>query len=160
MGKEVPTGFCDDPLTDGILNSLPSLDYEAVMNAKLGFLRRLYPAQRAEVLASAAYQEFSKANHDWLVPYGVFCHLRDKFGGTDFSTWPEHRTWSEAAAALAKESSPVFDQVGFYFFVQFHLHRQLQAAAAAVTAGLLSTSKAFLLGLPVAYGNRLVAVGT
>ena len=112
------------------LNSLPRLDYEAVLKVKLDFLRRLYPRQRPELFASLPYREFFQANRHWLVPYGVFCHLRDKYGTTDFSTWPEHSTWSDGAAALADDRSPVFDQVGFYFYLQFHLHRQLQFAAA------------------------------
>ena len=120
------------------LNALPELDYESVLRAKLGFLRSIYTKQRQKLFRSDAYRRFFKDNRHWLLPYAVFCHLRDTYGSTDFSTWPEYRTWNSQAEALGEKSSPVFDQVAFYFFLQFHLHRQLQAAATyAHTRGVI-----------------------
>ena len=117
------------------LNALPEVDYEAVMAAKLGFLRKIYPGQRAATFRSAAYKSFFKENESWLVPYAAFCHLRDQFGTPDFSRWPEHQTFDAAAiATLARDN----EEVQFHCFIQYHLHHQLQEAAAHLhAAGLV-----------------------
>jgi 4-alpha-glucanotransferase len=112
------------------LNSLPAIDYEAVMNAKLDLLRQIYASQKSETFKSKAYQTFFGENKHWLVPYAAFCHLRDRFGTSDFNQWPEFREYdSKEIEALTSENSPVYDSVAFNYFVQFHLHTQLQEAA-------------------------------
>ena len=111
------------------LNGLAAVDYEAVMKLKLEFLRRAYALQKKETLASREFRSFFADQRQWLVPYAVFCHLRDKHGTADFNRWPEHRTYrARDIAALAAERSPAYDDVAFHYFVQFHLHRQLAEA--------------------------------
>jgi 4-alpha-glucanotransferase len=113
------------------LNALDALDYEAVIKLKLGFLRKIFPLQKASIFGDREYKKFFAANAHWLVPYAAFCFLRDKHGTVDSSQWPEHRTFSGAAiAALVQDNA----EIAFYYFVQFHLHSQLQAAAAHVRA--------------------------
>jgi 4-alpha-glucanotransferase len=112
------------------LNALDMVDYEAVMKAKLGFLRQILPAQKRATFRSRDYRKFFADNCHWLEPYAVFCHLRDKFGTSDFNQWPAHRRYQpKEAARLAAESSPEHDDIAFHYFIQYHLHRQLQAAA-------------------------------
>jgi len=83
------------------LNALDSLDYEAVMKAKLEFLRKIFPLQQAATFRSEEYKKFFAENEHWLTPYAVFCFLRDKFGAADFSQWPVHRQYdAEKIAAL------------------------------------------------------------
>ncbi|HLH55743.1 MAG TPA: 4-alpha-glucanotransferase [Verrucomicrobiae bacterium] len=111
------------------LNGLKDLDYETVMNRKLQLLRELYQSQRDQVFKQSDYLRFFKSNEHWLVPYAVFCHLRDQNGTADFRRWKNHSVYnSEAVAALAGESSPAWEDVAFHFFVQYHLHLQLQEA--------------------------------
>jgi 4-alpha-glucanotransferase len=109
------------------LNALDALDYEAVMKAKLAFLRQIFPSQKTATFRRKEYKTFFKENEHWLTPYAAFCFLRDKFGTADFSRWPEHQKFdAEKIAALARDN----DGIAFHFFIQFHLHAQLQAAAA------------------------------
>jgi 4-alpha-glucanotransferase len=117
------------------LNALEALDYEAVMRAKIGFLKQIFPLQKNATFASADYKKFFAENEHWLSPYAAFCFLRDKFGTSDFSQWPEHKTFdTKKIAALIANN----DDVAFHYFVQFHLHRQLQDATAhAHAAGLV-----------------------
>ena len=117
------------------LNALDAVDYEAVMRAKLGFLRKIFPSQKAATFRAKEYQNFFAENKHWLVPYAAFCFLRDKFGTADFSRWPEHRTFdAQKIAALVKDN----DEIAFHFFIQYHLHLQLKDAAAHVhAAGLV-----------------------
>ena len=72
------------------LNALDAVDYEAVMTAKLEFVRQIFPTQKEATFAGAEYQEFFAQNEHWLVPYAAFCSLRDKFGTADFNQWPAH----------------------------------------------------------------------
>ncbi len=117
------------------LNALETVDYEAVMKAKLGFLKQIFPLQKAATFRSRAFKEFYAENEHWLVPYAVFCFLRDQFGTPDFSRWPEPKTFDAGTiAAPAKDN----DEIAFHFFVQHHLHLQLKDATAQVhAAGLV-----------------------
>ncbi len=117
------------------LNALPEVDYEAVLRAKLGFLKKIFPSQRAATLRAKAYRDFFAENQAWLVPYAAFCYLRDLHGTPDFSRWPEHQTYDAAAIAnLARNNA----EIEFHYFIQYHLHRQLQDAAEHIhAAGLV-----------------------
>ncbi len=117
------------------LNALDSMDYEAVMRAKTGFLKRIFPLQKATTFRDRAYLDFFAENEHWLVPYAVFCFLRDKFGTSDFSRWPEHQTFDPGKISALVAGN---DEIAFHFFVQFHLHLQLREATAYVhAAGLV-----------------------
>jgi 4-alpha-glucanotransferase len=117
------------------LNALDTVDYEAVMQAKLGFLKQIFPLQKTATLRAKEYKKFFVENENWLVPYAAFCFLRDQFGTADFSRWPEHQKFNaEKIAALAEGN----DAITFYFFLQYHLHLQLREATAHVhAAGLV-----------------------
>lgn len=118
-----------------LLNGLDAVDYEAVIKAKLAFLRQIFPSQKAATFSEQEYKTFLKENEHWLVPYAAFCFLRDKFGTADTARWPEHSKYdARKIAALAKDN----DDIAFHLFVQFHLHRQLQEATAyARAAGMI-----------------------
>lgn len=112
------------------LNALPQVDYEAVIQAKLEFLRKIFPSQKDATLKSRSYKKFFAENKHWLVPYAAFCHLRDKFGTADFTQWPKHSKFDAAEiAALVSGDSKVRDKAGFHYFLQFHLDAQLTEAS-------------------------------
>ena len=113
------------------LNALEAVDYEAVMAAKLGFLKQIFPSQKVATFRAPEYKKFFAENERWLVPYAAFCFLRDQFSTADFSQWPEHRKFdAQKIAALVKGN----DAIAFHFFLQYHLHLQLKDAAAHVHA--------------------------
>jgi 4-alpha-glucanotransferase len=103
------------------LNALEAIDYEAVMAAKMGFLKQIFPSQKETIFKSKEYQAFFKQNAAWLAPYAAFSVFRDEFGTADFTKWPAHQTYDPAA--------PKNEAVEFYYFLQFHLHLQLRDAA-------------------------------
>jgi 4-alpha-glucanotransferase len=112
------------------LNALATVDYEAVMKAKLSFLREIFPARRTKTFAGAEYQKFFSQNKHWLAPYAAFCFLRDKFGTADFNQWPEHRVYNaKEIEALEAGDSVARDEMALHCFIQFHLHLQLREAA-------------------------------
>ena len=111
------------------LNALEAIDYEAVMQLKWEVIRALYPLQKDEWLADAAYREYYEANRHWLNPYAAFCRLRDKNGTADFSKWSSHQKYKPAEVdKLLSPLSADFDEVAIYLFVQWHLHLQLKEA--------------------------------
>jgi 4-alpha-glucanotransferase len=103
------------------LNGLEEIDYESVMAAKLGFLRKIYPSQKQETLKTKDFRQFFEQNREWLTPYAVFSCLRDEYGTADFTKWPGHQRYD---AGKVKS-----DAAEFYFFLQYHLHIQLKEAA-------------------------------
>jgi len=112
------------------LNALDTVDYEAVLKAKLGFIRQIFPSQKAATFRSRDYRRFFADNRHWLEPYAVFCYLRDKSGTCDFSQWPAFRSYrAEEIAALSADNSPAHADIALHYFIQYHLHRQLEAAA-------------------------------
>jgi 4-alpha-glucanotransferase len=112
------------------LNALDAVDYEAVMSAKLKFVRKLFPKQKEATFAGRDYREFFDQNKHWLAPYSAFCALRDKFGTADFNHWPSHRIYrAKEIAALIEKDSAISDEIELNYFIQFHLHLQLREAA-------------------------------
>ena len=61
------------------LNALDYMDYEAVMRAKIGFLKRIFPLQKTETFRDQAYQDFFAENEHWLAPYAAL--VRYHFSG-------------------------------------------------------------------------------
>ena len=111
------------------LEALPAVDYEAVTQAKLALLRKLFKSAKGQqAAASAQYKAFMDANGEWLLPYAVFSVLRDRHGSPDFSAWGE---WSgydrKKALAFAAENAA---DVDFYCFLQYLLDKQLKEAVA------------------------------
>ena len=102
------------------LNALPQIDYERMFQAKMDYLRLVYKQESAKTKRSADYKRFVEENREWLEPYARFCVNRDKYGTAEFSQWP-----AEAAKAKADD---------FWFFVQYHLDRQMHEAHAYARA--------------------------
>ena len=108
------------------LNSLQQLDYEAVMRAKMRYLRLLYSQLGERCLSSRSFRDFKKSNYSWLMPYAVFSVLRDRYGTADFNSWPTFSHYNEKRCAAFAERNA--SEVGFYYYVQYHLDRQLRSS--------------------------------
>ena len=112
------------------LNEKPEIDYEAVMELKSRFFRELYDQDRERFLSDGGFLRFFKKNKSWLVPYAVFSCLRDRFGTPEFAAWPEYSRYGKTEiAGLADPLSKQFDDVAVHYFIQYHLHLQLDEAA-------------------------------
>ena len=109
------------------LNALPKVDYEKVNSEKLAYLRKVYEKTGAEILESPECKKFIGEN-EWLLPYAVYCCLRDEKGTSDFSKWGSYAKYSRRKAEEYAAAHP--DEVGFWYFVQFELDVQLRDAVA------------------------------
>ena len=87
------------------LNALPEIDYEAVNQYKLEYLHLLFQQMGETLLESTGFRQFFKENKHWLVPYSVFCYLRDKYGTPVFRNWPEHQVYHEEAILRMAEEN-------------------------------------------------------
>lgn len=113
------------------LNALPGVDYEQVMKVKFAAAQELYTIQKNEFLNDTRYFEFFDFNRHWLVPYAVFCYLRDKYKTADCSQWKTLGNFNEdAVQRIASPGQKQYDSIATHYFIQYHLHLQLKEATA------------------------------
>jgi 4-alpha-glucanotransferase len=112
------------------LNALSVVDYETVIKVKLNTLRELYETMGKDCFASEEYQLFFDKNKHWLKPYAVFCDCRDRYGTCEYEKWPRYSNYNEEEIDELFMSRKTNGPLGFYCFIQYHLHRQLVAAVA------------------------------
>lgn len=111
------------------LNALPQIDYERVNNAKIKYLKTIFAQEGKKVLASAEFKAFFLHTEHWLVPYAQYCYLRDKNGTCEFAKWKGHTQWNEAdRASLSNPKNKAFEEVSFFYYLQFVLDRQMRGA--------------------------------
>ncbi len=113
------------------LNALPAVDYEAVNQLKWAFLKEVYEDNGKELLNDSGFREYFERNRHWLVPYAVFCYLRDQYGTVEFHKWPAYKKYNQAETeTLAVPGSGAYHEIGLHYFIQYQLHLQLQEATA------------------------------
>lgn len=111
------------------LNTLETIDYEAVIKLKWKIIRQLFDLQKSAWLEDSAWLEYYCANKHWLDSYAVFCWLRDLNGTPNFNHWTKYSKYDDAAVKkLVQPDNKSYDQIALHLFVQWHLHLQLKAA--------------------------------
>ena len=110
------------------LNAQTFSDYQNVMNAKWEFFKLIYPQESPAVFASDDYKVFFEANKEWLVPYAAFSYLRDLNGTPEFGKWPDFGIYNQAEIeALSSPELAHYNDIAIFYFLQYHLHKQLMA---------------------------------
>jgi 4-alpha-glucanotransferase len=111
------------------LNELPVMDYEEVMKYKFSVLKELYEVMGKDCFESDDYKAFFKHNKHWLESFAAFCYFREKFNTPNFEEWKSNGIYSKAEIdKLTSPRSPAYQEIGFYYFNQYHLHVQLKEA--------------------------------
>jgi 4-alpha-glucanotransferase len=112
------------------LNDLPEIDFPRVMTLKTWLARAAYANLRDTLDTDPEFDEFVDAHWEWLGPYSAWCLNRDRHGTADFSHWGAATDYNAAQVDLmATPGGADYDDLRFHWFVQFHLHRQLNLAA-------------------------------
>lgn len=112
------------------LNDMKEIDYEAVMKLKSTFYKEIYDQNKAQFLSDPGFKAFFKANKDWLVPYAAFSRLRDQFGTPDFTLWEGYAAYQKVKIeALVSPGNEDYDHYAVHYFIQYHLHLQMQEVA-------------------------------
>ena len=112
------------------LNELAELDYEQVIKFKLSTLKEIFLVQKQEFLKGEDFQKFFDMNRHWLIPYAAFCYLRDRNGTSNFNQWKLYSRYDkEAIEKYVSPKAKHYDNIALQYFMQFHLHQQLEEAA-------------------------------
>ncbi len=106
------------------LNSLASVDYEAVNNYKNEYVHEIFAQDGKATMASDEFKSFVSKNASWLTPYAAFCVLRDLNGTPDFSQWNAYSEYEEAK--VSGFISAHADDINFVYFQQYHLDKQMK----------------------------------
>lgn len=108
------------------LNALPEIDYERVTRGKDEYLRALYAEQGTRQAASQEFRKFVERNIDWLKPYAAFSVLRDIHHTPEMEKWGEMAVYDrDRVEKFCKDHA---NEIGYVYFLQFHLDRQLREA--------------------------------
>ena len=111
------------------LNSLSQIDYEQVNDFKINYLHQIFEQEGKKIMSGADFKAFIQETQQWLVPYAQYSYLRDKNGTADFTQWPDHTVWEEAERKdLTNPETEAYNNVEFFYFVQFILNKQMQEA--------------------------------
>jgi 4-alpha-glucanotransferase len=111
------------------LNRREKVDYEQVDRYKWMFFRAIYAQDGDRTINSRDYRAFFKANESWLIPYAAYSYLRDRNRTSDFRQWKAYAVYDQQKiAALCDPGSRHYPEIAFYYYLQYHLHRQLKAA--------------------------------
>lgn len=111
------------------LNNLPAIDYEAVNQTKWEFFHLIFQQEGEKVLASNGFKKFFNANKEWLQPYAVFSYLRDIYKTPNFREWPQYTVYNQREIEkICRTESTDYPHIALYYYIQYHLHLQLQSA--------------------------------
>ena len=112
-----------------ILNAKSSLAYQEVMSEKWIFFKALYAQDAKALFATAGFQTFFEANREWLVPYAVFCFLRDSNRSPFVGQWEQYNLYNPAEIEqLSHPDAPNHSEIALHYYLQYHLHLQLLEA--------------------------------
>ena len=129
MGQLTPALKKKYLATKTIFNQKKFADYQVVYNEKMKYFKAIYKAEKDTVFSSPEFKVFFKNNSEWLMPYAVFCYLRDKYGTPHFYSWKHYEIYHpKYVERLSQPSAKEYDKVAFYYFLQFHLDKQLSQA--------------------------------
>lgn len=108
------------------LNALKEIDYASVNRAKWLYITQIYNQDHEKLFKTKEYKSFFKKNEHWLVPYALFCCLRNINRSADFRTWPKYSEYNaNEAITLSSVESEYYNEIAIYYFAQFHLQKQL-----------------------------------
>ncbi|MCX7981347.1 MAG: 4-alpha-glucanotransferase [Syntrophales bacterium] len=108
------------------LNRLMHVNYPEVMRVKLSLLKQIFRASAPSFLADPQVNTFLEENASWLKPYAAYSFLMAQHRGRSFNRSSSCAVETEEIIAMLNDpSGEHYRNVAFYYFIQYHLHRQL-----------------------------------
>lgn len=105
-------------------NDAQTVDYEALRAYRLPLLRKA--ALRGLSADTAEFERFCKDNEQWLADWSLYMALKNHFGGSAWTQWPEDiRLRRDDAVKSFTES--LHEDIRFYSYLQFLFYRQWNA---------------------------------
>ncbi|MEJ7610980.1 MAG: 4-alpha-glucanotransferase [Ferruginibacter sp.] len=112
------------------LNALNHVAHSAVMALKLSVMKRVFEKDQYDFRDDTDRFTFFDMQREWLLPYAVFCALRDKYGTADHTQWGDYADYDEEKVQeMASPQSEDYHTVLFWYYIQYHLHLQLKEAS-------------------------------
>ncbi len=96
-------------------------DYESVRKNKTMLLRRCFE-QSAEKLKPQL--EAFRKEHSWVDDFALFTAVKEHFGGTMFSSWPDREIIRRKPSAIQKYTRMLEKDISFHIFCQYLFRRQ------------------------------------
>lgn len=121
------------------LNSSKKIEWDSVIRTKWLYIRQIFNQEWEKTSKTKEFRTFYKKNESWLLPYAMFSHLRDRYKTSDFRLWPRFNVYKkDDIIEMLSEKSKCQNELHFYFFVQYNLHKQLdQVHKKAVEKGII-----------------------
>ena len=103
---------------------LQKVAYNAVLTAKLAFLKKYFDRYYINYKDSSPYKEFIK-QHPWLQDYGLFKCLKDDYAHKGWFSWEKkHKNLTHSYKKKLQEEKA--EEISFYIFLQFLSFSQME----------------------------------
>ncbi len=111
------------------LNSASEFHINEVLELKLDVLRIIFEEVKTIFKDDFGWFTFFDMNREWLQPYAAFSYLRDTYKTADFHKWETWKVYDETEVEeLVSRESIAYEEICFYYFLQYNLHLQLAEA--------------------------------
>lgn len=108
------------------LNALDAVDYCAVMELKEEVIDHCFERWYASESKSEEFRSFCSSNDSEVIPYALFCVLRDRHPAADVREYPSYEeSLAQWRAHGTLEGTPAVYEVYRYLYIQYALYRQL-----------------------------------
>ena len=112
------------------LHAIGYSDYEAVDRVKSEFINDLFEERGRQTLDSKEFKSWFAANRDWLEPYAQWCFQFTVYGLQFTDDYSAADNFSDEERLACKSTvNRKLSTVNKIYFLQYHLHLQLKAAA-------------------------------
>ncbi len=110
-------------------NAMETVHYEDIHKIKGKFFKFIFEQQMEQILEDLSYQNFFNEHKEWLISYGAFCYLRDKYKTADFRLWPEYSSYNQRAVEeLSSPGTNDYPLIAIHYFIQYQAYKQLLEA--------------------------------
>ena len=113
----VEEGLLDD--SDIEVSPVERIDYGKLYDSRYKVLRKAYSAWNRD----RGYECFVRDNAYWLDDYSLFMAVKDYYGGKSWYEWDEGIKYCKDSA-IDHYRKLLWDDIGFYNFVQYKFHTQ------------------------------------
>lgn len=110
-------------------NAYSDIQFLEVSNNKFKYFKILFDQEKDQLIKSDDFKKFLIENQSWLPQYALFSVLRDENNTPNFNLWKKHTLYSDKLInEYCTEGSKYYDDILFYYFLQYHAEKQLVEA--------------------------------
>ena len=102
------------------------VDYPVVFEYKSKMLKKIFALVEPTLVDDEKFAAFIEAESEWLKPYALYCYLRDKYGTSDFHSWPEHSSVTSRDVQLL--CAKLEKELTYTYWLQYVCDKQFKGA--------------------------------